>query len=243
MKIKNCRITDDYVFFWSGEFSNWYECPFRYKGITFFNSEQAFMWEKALFFDDSKTAELILKTPNPRENKKLGRNVKGFDSEKWIIVSFPIMVGVNLAKYNQIGNRYFRSARCQSLLLSTDNRILVEASPYDKIWGIGIGMEDDDCLDEHKWKGMNLLGKALMEVRKQLTYKKMKKIINWIIDQKQETIDTYPALVEPLSLKFNLEISCTQAIIDAVIEWETDSNTIESLEELLNKRFPDIVTN
>jgi hypothetical protein len=69
----------------------------------------------------------------------------------------------------------------------------------------------------------------------------MKKIIDWIINQGHKTIDTFPSLVEPLSMKFGVEVSCAQSLIDTVIEWETDSNTIDSLEELLNKRFPDIV--
>ena len=71
----------------------------------------------------------------------------------------------------------------------------------------------------------------------------MKKIINWVIDQEHETIDTYPTLVEPLSIEFGLDVSCAQSIIDTIVEWETDSNTIDSLENLLNKRFPDIVIN
>lgn len=70
----------------------------------------------------------------------------------------------------------------------------------------------------------------------------MKKIIQFVIDQQHETIDNYPSLVTPIAEKFNLEISCAQSIIDAIMEWETDPNTIDSLEELLSKRFPDIVT-
>ena len=69
----------------------------------------------------------------------------------------------------------------------------------------------------------------------------IKKIIDWIIDQQYESIDDYPQLVEPLIEKFGLETSCAQAFIDAVIEWETDAVTIDSLEEFLQKRFPDIV--
>ena len=71
----------------------------------------------------------------------------------------------------------------------------------------------------------------------------MKKIISWIIDQEHETIDKYPCLALPLSIQFGIKISCAQEIMNTVIEWETDPNTIDSLEELLNKRFPDIVTN
>ena len=68
----------------------------------------------------------------------------------------------------------------------------------------------------------------------------MKKIIDWIIEQEHESVATYPELVLPLSEKFNIEVSCAQSIVDSVIEWETDANTIDCLEDLLNKRFPDI---
>lgn len=159
MEIKDCRITDTHVFFWGSVFSNWYICEFEYKGHKFYNTEQAFMWEKAIYFNDKEIAELILATPNPKENKKLGRNVRGFDDQKWAMVSYIIMTAVNLEKYLQYPN-------LKKILLSTDNKMLVEASPYDKIWGIGLSKDDDDCLDETKWLGLNLLGKALMMVRK-----------------------------------------------------------------------------
>jgi ribA/ribD-fused uncharacterized protein len=158
------RVTDKYVFFGGSELSNWYECrvPFiKYKGITFFNSEQAFMWEKAVYFGDMEIAKKIVETSNPKENKKLGRQVKGFDVEKWSQVNFQFMVDVNYAKYSQ-------SPRLKALLLSTEDKIIVEASPYDTIWGIGLHWEDDDVLDESKWKGQNLLGKALMMVRNEI---------------------------------------------------------------------------
>ena len=71
----------------------------------------------------------------------------------------------------------------------------------------------------------------------------MKKIIDWIIEQEHESIDTYPELVLPLADKFNVEVSCAESIMNTVVEWETDANTIDSLEDLLNKRFPDIVIN
>lgn len=159
------RVTETHAFFWGGELSNWYPCRFRYKGLTFYNSEQAFMWEKAVFFQDMEIAKKILETPEPKENKELGRRVKEFDSERWLIASYPIMVAVNYAKYSQ--HKYLKK-----ILLETENKILVEASPYDKIWGIGISWQDDACLDENKWKGMNLLGKALMEVRRMLKNEK-----------------------------------------------------------------------
>ena len=156
------RITDKYVFFWNGELSNWYGSGLIYESLAFYNSEQAFMWKKAIFFGDSATAVKITNTSSPAMAKRLGRQVKNFDVQKWSEVSYQVMVDVNFAKYSQ-------KPLLKDLLLSTGDKIIVEVSPYDKIWGIGLHWEDDDVLDESKWKGQNLLGKALMEVRKQLS--------------------------------------------------------------------------
>lgn len=155
------RITDKYVFFWNSELSNWFPVKFRYKNLNFFNSEQAFMWEKAVYFGDMTIAAQILKTPNPKDNKALGRKIKSFDAGKWLIDGYPIMVAVNMAKFGQ-------NSRLKSVLISTEDKIIVEASPTDIVWGIGLHWEDDRVLDEKNWRGMNLLGKALMEVRKKL---------------------------------------------------------------------------
>ena len=160
------RVTDTHVFFWNGPFSNWYthgmRSEFKYKGLKFFNSEQAFMWEKAVFFNDIDIAEEIIKFGHePKAAKHMGRQIKGFDAQKWSEVSFDIMVNVNYEKYSQ-------SPWLKEILLSTENKTIVESSPVDLVWGIGIHWENDDCLDESKWRGQNLLGKALMEVRKKL---------------------------------------------------------------------------
>ena len=155
------RITDKYVFFWGSEFSNWFECDFTYKLHKFRNSEQAFMWEKAVFFGDMETAEKILLTPSPNQNKKLGRKIKNFKEDVWLREGYAIMIAVNMAKFSQ-------NSRLKAILRSTKDRIIVEASPYDTIWGIGLYWEDDRVLDEKKWRGLNLLGKALMEVREKL---------------------------------------------------------------------------
>jgi ribA/ribD-fused uncharacterized protein len=157
------RMTDTHVFFWGSEFSNWHDCKFEYLGNPFSNSEQAFMSRKAAYFEDWEGFEKILKYGhNPSVAKKLGREVKNFNAQEWMEVCFKEMVDVNLAKYSQ-------NPGLKDLLLSTGEKTIVEASPYDKIWGIGLYWNNDDCLDETKWRGMNLLGKALMEVRKQLT--------------------------------------------------------------------------
>jgi ribA/ribD-fused uncharacterized protein len=155
------RITDTHVFFWGSEFSNWFACKFYYKEKKFFNSEQAFMWEKAMFFKDRPTALKIADMPDPKRAKELGREVKNFNGEEWMKVCYDIMVGINFHKF--ASNPYLRD-----LLESTGDKTIVEASPTDSIWGIGLHWSDDRVLDESKWKGQNLLGKALMEVRKSL---------------------------------------------------------------------------
>jgi ribA/ribD-fused uncharacterized protein len=152
------RITDTHVFFWGSEFSNWHLCTFKYKEHIFQNSEQAFMWEKAMYFNDSQSASMILACPTPSVVKKLGRKVKNFDQKEWLTAGYDAMVDVNYAKFDQ-------NKDLKSLLKSTEDKIIVEASPYDIIWGIGLHWEDDRVLDESQWRGMNLLGKALMEVR------------------------------------------------------------------------------
>lgn len=153
------RITDTHVFFWGSEFSNWYSCKFEYEDNEFFNSEQAFMWKKALHFNDRNIAEEILKTANPKRAKELGREIKNFNADEWLKVSFDIMVEVNIAKYSS--DPYLRD-----ILESTGNKTIVEASPTDSLWGIGLHWSDDRVLDESKWQGMNLLGEALMKVRR-----------------------------------------------------------------------------
>ena len=156
------RVTEKYAFFWGSEFSNWYYCPITYKGIEFFNTEQIFMWEKAMFFNDTEIADKIIKSDgNPSVAKKLGRQVKNFDSNKWLEEGYKVMVKANLAKYQQ--NPILRN-----ILLGSGDRIIVEASPHDIIWGVGIHWIDDNILDEKNWRGQNLLGKALMEVRENI---------------------------------------------------------------------------
>jgi len=159
--MKNYRETDTHNYFWGSEFSNWYSCIFEYKGHTFFNSEQAFMWEKARFFDDHEIEKILLSETNPAHAKALGRKVKNFDADMWMAASYPAMIAVNFAKWNS-------SPVLKELIISTDPKIIVEASPYDKIWGVGLNEDDDLILDEKNWEGMNLLGKALMNVRREL---------------------------------------------------------------------------
>jgi hypothetical protein len=154
------RVTDKYIFFWDSIYSNWYGCEFSSAGRKFNCSEQNFMYHKALTFGDVETAEKMMKESHPRVQKKLGKLVKNYDDTTWAEVRYDIMKEAVYLKFSQ-------NKELLSELLKTGDKIFVEASPYDTIWGIGMGEDDDLILDEKNWKGLNLLGKALCEVRAQ----------------------------------------------------------------------------
>ena len=162
------RVTDKYIYFW-GEFpSNWYPCHFVIerdgKEFSFSNSEQYFMWMKAITFGDEETANKILKRGhNPRTAKALGREVKNYDDEKWNEIRYKVMVDANYYKYSQ-------NEELKELLLNPefDGKHFCEASPFDIVWGVGLGEDDPLIDDESNWRGQNLLGKALDEVRNTL---------------------------------------------------------------------------
>lgn len=158
------KITDTHVYFYSGKqvFSNFYNTPNQFTdpitGIKFSSSEKAFMWRKANFFNDHITQKLIEYEEESSEVKRLGRLVRNYNEDAWSIVRFGFMIYVNLLKYTQ--NPEFAKQ-----LIDTGNRILVEASPYDKVWGVMLEENDPLILDAKNWKGQNLLGHSLEIVR------------------------------------------------------------------------------
>lgn len=150
-----------YYFFWQGVFSQWASTSFvGADGVTYCTCEQAMMAAKALVFDDRATYERILATTNPREQKELGRQVQGFDPAIWNQCKFDIVVQNNY-------QRALADERFRTSLLATGDLIIVEASPYDRIWGIGYSPTTAPTSDPSTW-GENLLGKALMKVRQML---------------------------------------------------------------------------
>ena len=155
------RETDTHLYFLRGVLSNFEKCYINHKGHLFATNEQAFMWEKAIFFNDHESASKILKEENPAKAKKLGREVKNFDDSKWSKVCYDIMYKINYEKY-------FQNTRLKNILLNTGNKMIIEANPRDTRWAIGLAADDDRVLDESKWKGENLLGKVLMQVRDEL---------------------------------------------------------------------------
>lgn len=162
------RVTDKHVFFWGEWPSNWYKCHFKVnhegKEYDFFNSEQYFMWMKAITFGDEEIAEKILKKGhNPKTAKALGREVKNYDDKKWDEIRYRVMVDANYCKYSQ-------SKELKELLLNPElkGKHFCEASPKDQLWGCGLHESDPLIDDEKNWLGINLLGKALDEVRERL---------------------------------------------------------------------------
>lgn len=155
------RKTKKFIFFWGGYLSNWFQCSFKDDQFTYPSSEAYLMAQKALLFGDVASATKILRANSPKEQKALGRLVKGFNESIWNQHKFDIMVKGLLLKFEQ-------NESLKKQLLATGDKILVEGSPYDRIWGVGIHYSSELILDEKNWKGENLLGKALMEVRSKL---------------------------------------------------------------------------
>jgi ribA/ribD-fused uncharacterized protein len=150
--------TDRFVFFWDGWPSQWHPSTFSVDEHEYNCCEQFMMAEKARFFGDQAILQEIMRSRNPREQKALGRKVSNFDSTSWNRVCRGIVYRGNLAKFEQNGE-------VRELLLGTGNREIVEASPTDRIWGIGLAASDVRALDRGQWRGTNWLGIALMQVR------------------------------------------------------------------------------
>lgn len=161
----------DYLFFWGHKtnkqeitkscFSQWYEFPFQEDGINYLTAEHYMMYKKAILFNDLDAAGKILNATTAAKVKKIGREIIHFNEEKWLENRFEIVVKANLAKFSS-------DTMLKDFLISTGEALLVEASPVDNIWGIGMASDDPNCEIPKKWKGLNLLGYALMEVRDQL---------------------------------------------------------------------------
>jgi len=152
-----------YTFFFTeaSPFSQWFACTFSVDGNEFSCAEQYMMFGKARLFDDNEVAAEILAASHPRQHKALGRKVKRFDEHLWRREREAIVLAGNRAKFTQ-------NPDLRGLLLATAGTILVEASPYDKIWGIGLAARDPRAQDAKKWNGQNLLGKILTALRDEL---------------------------------------------------------------------------
>lgn len=140
--------------------SQWYPAPFVVAGVRYATAEHWMMAAKARCFDPAAVSA-ILTAPDPAAAKALGRAVRQFDAEVWQRVRFEVVVQGNLAKFSQ-------NPALRDFLLNTGEKILVEASPHDRIWGVGLDEHAPEAHDPARWRGLNLLGFALMQVRSQL---------------------------------------------------------------------------
>jgi hypothetical protein len=161
-----------YVFFWghqpqrdgsigTGCLSQWWPSPFTVGRITFTSAEHYMMYRKAILFDDDESAARIVAASHPRQAKVLGRRVRNFDDGIWTKHRYDIVLDACLAKFGQHDD-------LRAFLLSTGERVLVEASPTDRVWGIGLPATDERAADPAQWQGLNLLGFALMQAREEL---------------------------------------------------------------------------
>jgi ribA/ribD-fused uncharacterized protein len=169
-----CRALDqgatvDFRFFWghrasrTGElsdscFSQWWPCQFTVAGQKYASAEQFMMAGKARLFGDDSMLEQILASEDPKKAKALGRKVQGFNEARWAAVRFELVTLGNFAKFGQ-------DQTLKAYLLGTGSDILVEASPVDTIWGIGLARDDVRAKNPRRWRGKNLLGFALTRVR------------------------------------------------------------------------------
>jgi ribA/ribD-fused uncharacterized protein len=158
-----------YIFFWGHTnnsfevvgkflFSQWYPSPFTVDGIIYKSAEHWMMAHKAILFNDHDVAQQILKAEKPGQVKALGRQIKAFDERVWDEYKFDIVKQGSIHKFTQ-------DKKFGDYLLATNDRILAEASPVDNVWGIGLSQDAKNIENPYYWKGLNLLGFALMEAR------------------------------------------------------------------------------
>ena len=170
--IKDIAPESKFLFFWGHQpskdgiitktcFSQWWVSPFIVDGITYKTAEHWMMAKKAELFNDNEVLEKIIQANSPAEAKKLGREVKNYDDVLWLANRYEIVKQGNFHKFSQHSD-------VKEFLINTKEIILVEASPVDAIWGIGMASDHKDIQNPEKWRGLNLLGFALMEVRDEL---------------------------------------------------------------------------
>ncbi|MEX1026488.1 MAG: NADAR family protein [Candidatus Paceibacterota bacterium] len=163
----------DYLFFWGHQpsksgtvtkswFSQWFAAPFTIDGTLYPTAEHWMMASKARLFGDEEVLNQILQAPDPKAAKALGRKVKNFDDVVWKENARRLVTEGNLAKFSQ-------NPDLKQFLIETGDAVIVEASPCDKIWGIGLKADDERAQSPETWQGENLLGFALMDVREELS--------------------------------------------------------------------------
>lgn len=160
----------------NGYLSNWYLSEFTIDDIAFSSMEQYMMYEKAILFHDQETAKKILQTDNVAEIKALGRIVQNFDDTVWGQSKEEIV-------YKGVFEKFRQNPELRKRLERTGEEVIAECAVKDKIWGIGLSMKDEDRFCVERWKGQNLLGKILMDVRKDIKQGNYEKKIRQVEEQ------------------------------------------------------------
>ncbi|HEY0637411.1 MAG TPA: NADAR family protein [Pseudonocardiaceae bacterium] len=170
--LERAGVPLDLLFFWGHTprggvvagpwfLSQWWRSEFTVDGVRYGSAEQFMMAGKARLFRDDETLALLLAADDPREVKALGRRVRGFDEATWAAGRFDLVVRGNVAKFAA-------DDTLRDYLLGTGDQVIVEASPEDRVWGIGLTAADERAATPSRWRGENLLGFALMEARARL---------------------------------------------------------------------------
>lgn len=154
-------MAEKFTLFWHGPFSQWHPCEFEVDGVRYNCAEQYMMAEKARLFKDDESLAKIMEASSPKVQKALGRKVENFDPEAWNAYAKVAVFKGNRAKFSQ-------NQELLGKLFDTRGTTLVEASPFDRIWGIGLGPNHPDANDRFKWRGTNWLGEVLTDVREKL---------------------------------------------------------------------------
>ncbi|RFU83315.1 DUF1768 domain-containing protein [Streptomyces triticagri] len=141
--------------------SQWWPSPFTVADVRYATAEHWMMAAKARLFGDEEAERAALAARSPAAAKKAGRLVRGFDEAVWERERYEVVVAGSVHKFSADDD-------LRAFLLGTGERVLVEASPRDRIWGIGLAKEDERAHDPARWRGLNLLGFALMEARERI---------------------------------------------------------------------------
>lgn len=151
----------EFVFFWGGHYSQWAASPFYHDGNYFPTAEHFMMYHKCMAFKDTQRAQMVLDLEGPDQVKAVGRQIEAYTDAVWDAIRFDIVVMGNVLKFSQNPDFF-------EVMRNDCEKCIVEASPYDRIWGIGRSETDPNLDDVDEWDGLNLLGYAIMEARERL---------------------------------------------------------------------------
>lgn len=209
--VTRVNVSEPLSLFWHGELSNWHMCQFtapfpwyllagtntsvfpQESTMVFNCTEQYMMFAKAVCFGDWYLACKIMEATSPKVQKELGRKVADYDEERWKSVRKAVVFEANYHKFSQ--HEYLRD-----VLMSTNGTACVEASPYDRVWGIGLAATDPRAYYRSLWNGENLLGEVLDDVRKTLMEKPI--IVStcppWIVSNRPKRVALLVGRFQPL---------------------------------------------